>query len=293
MVLTKWTSDTTSKFIALYREQECLWRTDSLAYRDKDARNIGLRNIIEGMMLPDLTPDEVKKKIKYLRSTYMVEVNKLKKSMRSGAGTGSKYKPTLSWFREMDSFIKYLQVKIHTQSTLNTGTENSNVDMHTEAAMEEAGQKTEAGSEHSDRKTETVRNQAGRQTETSREQIGRQKGAGKGVKFGGVSKRSHIQELHSVIKDIKLISEDLNKAEVVNEFDIFGKSVGVQLKALFEEDAIVAQEEIQSILARYRLKKIRHTNEIPCIADTTSSIYKSSLSRQSDSDGVAQFILGD
>lgn len=118
MVLTKWNSDTTSKFIALYRKQECLWKSDSLAYRDRNARNIGLRNIIEGMMLPDLTPDEVKKKIKYLRSTYMVEVNKLRKSLRSGTGTGSKYKPTLSWFREMDSFIKYLQVNRKTPSTL-------------------------------------------------------------------------------------------------------------------------------------------------------------------------------
>lgn len=108
----------TSKFILLYREEECLWRIDSLTYRDRDARDTALRNIIAGMELPDLTIEDVKKKIKYLRSTYMVEVNKVQKSLRSGTGTGTIYKPSLTWFHEMDSFIKYTQVKRNTQSTL-------------------------------------------------------------------------------------------------------------------------------------------------------------------------------
>lgn len=49
----------------------------------------------------------------------------------------------------------------------------------------------------------------------------------------------------------------IHQSNEEDEFDIFGKHVAMQLKSLMEEDAVMAQEEIQSILTRYRLKKIR------------------------------------
>lgn len=73
---------------------------------------------------------------------------------------------------------------------------------------------------------------------------------------------------------MKSLSNELNKEEVVNEFDIFDKHVAVQLRYLTEEQAITAQQEIQAILTRYRLKKIRNEQQ------GTSSFR--SQSRQSD-----------
>lgn len=70
-------------------------------------------------------------------------------------------------------------------------------------------------------------------------------------------KRTRIRQLHSVVQDMKSLSENLYKEEESNEFDIFGNYVGIQLKSLLEEDAVIAQEQIQSILTRYKLKKIR------------------------------------
>lgn len=171
------------------------------------------------------------------------------------------------------------------------GAENSNTDHiqeygQTETTTKQAVQQIETEKKQIDRRTEITREPVGRQTETSRKRAGRQNESGKRVNSSGVSKRFRIHDLNSIIKEIKVISADLNrKKEAVNEFEIFGKSVGVQLKSLFEEDAVMAQKEIQSILTSYRLKKIRYTNEMSCISHTTPSIHERSQSRQSDSDG--------
>lgn len=44
-----------------------------------------------------------------------------------------------------------------------------------------------------------------------------------------------------------------------NEFDVFGKYVTIQLGKMCEEDAIKAQEEIQSVLCRHRLHNMSKT----------------------------------
>lgn len=54
-----------------------------------------------------LYTEEENKKIEHLRSTYLVEVNNIKKSMQSDAGNGIFYKTYWSWFNEMNSFIKF------------------------------------------------------------------------------------------------------------------------------------------------------------------------------------------
>lgn len=76
------------------------------------------------------------------------------------------------------------------------------------------------------------------------------------------TKRTPIRQLHSIVQDMISISHNINnEEEEANEFDAFGKYVGIQLKSLLEEDAIVAQQEIQSILTSYKLKKIRRRRD--------------------------------
>ena len=48
--------------------------------------------------------ESLRKKIKSLKDAYRNEVNKIKKSFRSGAGTEDVYKPKLVWFHVADSF---------------------------------------------------------------------------------------------------------------------------------------------------------------------------------------------
>lgn len=58
-----------------------------------------------------MTVNEVKNKIKNLRATYCQMLSKIEKSTRSGAGANEEYKPKLSWFEEMHSFIKNVPMK--------------------------------------------------------------------------------------------------------------------------------------------------------------------------------------
>lgn len=107
MAPPKLNSEETIKFIRLYRNQECLWRVDSEEYRNKQARDTALLQIKEEMGIDTFSIEDIKNKIKYLRATFMIEVNKMKKSQKSGAGSADVYKPSLKWYEEMASFILY------------------------------------------------------------------------------------------------------------------------------------------------------------------------------------------
>lgn len=101
--MSRWGDEKTVKFIRLYRDFQCLWNSsNSSLYKNKIARDNAYRKIVEEMQDHNITVKDVKNKIKGLRSTYHQELNKIKKSKSSGAGTSDVYKPTLKWFEEMD-----------------------------------------------------------------------------------------------------------------------------------------------------------------------------------------------
>jgi hypothetical protein len=67
---SKWTENTTTKFVELYRENECLWNTQYIIYRHKQARDAAVNRIVEEMNIDDCGAAEVKIKINNLRSTH-------------------------------------------------------------------------------------------------------------------------------------------------------------------------------------------------------------------------------
>ncbi|XP_050303105.1 uncharacterized protein LOC126740949 [Anthonomus grandis grandis] len=67
------------------------------------------------------------------------------------------------------------------------------------------------------------------------------------------SKRSQLSQMSSLIDDLKNIDKNLEETG----HDVFLKSVSAQLKKLSEEQAIIAQEKIQSILTQCRLANIK------------------------------------
>ncbi|KOB64363.1 Uncharacterized protein OBRU01_24057 [Operophtera brumata] len=67
-------------------------------------------------------------------------------------------------------------------------------------------------------------------------------------------KRSKISQLSTIVSSMKDMQYDLSKSETVeDEFDIFGKHIAKQLRTLSTEQAILGQEEIQSVITRCRL----------------------------------------
>ncbi|CAH2098176.1 unnamed protein product [Euphydryas editha] len=100
----KLTEEETLRLVQLYRQHECLWDIRSEAYKNKQMRMSALKQICEAMDIKGLNIDEIKTKIKIIRSTYYLELNKIEKSTRSGAE--KVYVPRVKWFNELNSFIK-------------------------------------------------------------------------------------------------------------------------------------------------------------------------------------------
>lgn len=59
---------------------------------------------------------------------------------------------------------------------------------------------------------------------------------------------------------MKQINEGLN-SESETVFDVFGRSVALQLKNLSAENALLAQNQIQNILTEYGIKELRQRSE--------------------------------
>ena len=103
----KWSGDEIIRFLDIYRKYEGLWDTNNENYMKRNAREHSFKSLINelieaGVEIPG--EETLRKKIKNLKDAYRNEVNKVKKSMKSGAGTDDVYKPKLVWFEKADAF---------------------------------------------------------------------------------------------------------------------------------------------------------------------------------------------
>ena len=106
-----WSSDTIIKFLEIYKSYEVLWDVSDKNYLKKNAREhnitklfLQLQNAGPEFQIPD--EETLKRKIKSLKNCYRIELNKIKRSKKSGAGTNGVYKPNLAWFSEADVFLR-------------------------------------------------------------------------------------------------------------------------------------------------------------------------------------------
>lgn len=95
------------QFIDLYRELPCLWKVKSKGYYDRNKRHEALEKLIElcKAVCPNPTIEYVTKKIANLRTVFKKELNKIRASQKSGAGTDEVYVPRL-WYYESLMFLK-------------------------------------------------------------------------------------------------------------------------------------------------------------------------------------------
>ncbi|KAK9687949.1 Alcohol dehydrogenase transcription factor Myb/SANT-like [Popillia japonica] len=84
MAASRWTEEKSRKFITVYENYECLWNTKSSAYKNRDARGAAVRKLISDMeeLGIKMTEDEVRNRIKAIRTTYMSELRKVEKAAR-------------------------------------------------------------------------------------------------------------------------------------------------------------------------------------------------------------------
>ncbi|CAH2084108.1 unnamed protein product [Euphydryas editha] len=84
-MVKKLSEDQILKFVSLYRENTCLWDISSEDYKNKPMRQSALQKLCIGMEIEGFTVEDVKNKIKSIRSTYYLELDKIKKSSTSDA----------------------------------------------------------------------------------------------------------------------------------------------------------------------------------------------------------------
>ncbi|XP_017772863.1 PREDICTED: uncharacterized protein LOC108559975 isoform X2 [Nicrophorus vespilloides] len=94
----KWSDEKTIGFVQAYKSFPCLWNFGSEMYKDRDAKESSYNALSEQF---ELNVQEIKYKIKNLRSTYFQEMKKIKHSRKSN----KEYSSKLIWFNEM-SFLQ-------------------------------------------------------------------------------------------------------------------------------------------------------------------------------------------
>ncbi|KAI4455587.1 hypothetical protein MML48_9g00001466 [Holotrichia oblita] len=239
----KWKNeDTTIKFVEYYREHECLWNVSLPIYKNKQPRESAIQKIVEAMNIPDFKTHDVKNKIKNLKSTYNQELIKIRKSEHSGMGTEDCYKPKIKWFAAMHGFIKFVDKKRESYSNLdeeqlipNDQSQTQEVQQPNQYSQDEVQETAQNDNFHAPRVQPTP-------------------------KRPKVSKR--LKEVASCVNELKSLAGSLQLAEQPeDEFAIFGQSVAAQLKKMPLGEAICAQEEIQALLTRYRLRHINRAQQ--------------------------------
>lgn len=96
-----WSKDQTMGFIHEYRSLECLWKTKSKDYHNRDKKDSAYRVLLELVRRFDTTfhtKDNVIRKINNMRSAFRKEY---KKVLRSRASGGDLYVPKLWYYNEL------------------------------------------------------------------------------------------------------------------------------------------------------------------------------------------------
>lgn len=130
--------DFLTQFIDMYRELPCLWMVKSKDYYNRNKRQEALDKLMElcKEVCPSPTRDYVCKKIANLRTVFKKELNKIRTSQKSGAGTDEVYVPRLWYY---DSLL-FLTEEVDARASLSTlpsssvtspGSDGMNMDLET------------------------------------------------------------------------------------------------------------------------------------------------------------------
>lgn len=113
----KWCSDQIVKFLEIYEQHPCLWDVNSKSYKNREERVFAYEKLSKHMGIEGFSAKDVISKIRSIRNAYTLELNKISKSKKSGAGMDDIYKPKVPWFSVADRILhKVVQIR-ETQST--------------------------------------------------------------------------------------------------------------------------------------------------------------------------------
>lgn len=118
----KWSEDLTIQMIIEYEKREYLWNPVAEHYKNKKIREQGYLEIIKALNLVDVTVKELKNKIKNIRSSYSVELKKIRAARKAGAHA---YRPSVTWFEHADRFLRAIVTPISVSLCLRKTKQNN------------------------------------------------------------------------------------------------------------------------------------------------------------------------
>lgn len=98
--IVKWSSGQIIEFLEVYENYPVLWNSSLKEYKDRNLRDAAFKKLVDQLQstFPNITLDQIRSKIKSIKTIVGQECIKITKSNKSGAGTEELYEPTLSWF---------------------------------------------------------------------------------------------------------------------------------------------------------------------------------------------------
>lgn len=102
---TRWSEQQTLQLIQLYKSYEFLWDRETELYKNIYARKQAYDAIVNEMEVPGLTSQDVRSKIKNLRTAYYQELRK----MASCKAKNKTFKP-LKWFTAFKSVMGHISL---------------------------------------------------------------------------------------------------------------------------------------------------------------------------------------
>ncbi|XP_046473765.2 uncharacterized protein [Neodiprion pinetum] len=106
----RWSAEQITVLIDAYKEEPCLYATNTPNYHNKNLRTMALNRVNNAVLRlrPASTTKECSNKFHNLRNQFNIEHSKVKSSLKSGTGTDDIYKPSL-WYYEkllfLDSYV--------------------------------------------------------------------------------------------------------------------------------------------------------------------------------------------
>lgn len=264
----KWSSDNISTFLETYKKYDILWNTHHPDYLNKNKREILMVRLKEELIqLKVPVPDMgfLRARIKAIKTTYRGEIVKILESKASGAKKKDLYIPKLSWFLIANSFLRNTHIarKVTSDSaTLASSAKDDGPDSNNSKIERIENQTVE----NEQNVTKFIKEDTSQNSHVSVCQARRTK------KRGRPSKLSKVEEAIEKLRKITDSRPSTSNQVQLDEADIFGKYVAVQLRGLPLRNQLAFQDKIQSMLTKERLKLLEsRTPSPPQVLSGTSS----------------------
>ena len=228
---SKWNNTKISKFLEIYEKYDVLWNNEIDEYRRKEPRDRNMVKLVAELNNEGFNVDaeEVRRRIKSIKTTYSEELRKIDKSKKSGAGIDDVYEPKLSWFSQADRFLN--NVTASRKSTTNL------VIMETVLLEEE---KEQSSFELEGEALPPKRKDTSIKKDPLSEPVKQKKA------------KTSLDRVEMAITDLNKIAQATAVAPD-DELDHFGKYVTASLKKLPLINALTCQEQIQRIINTARI----------------------------------------